>query len=55
MESIWATIFRVETHKTAYDGFKDVDGANNDSNTGFRKNLIYLKFVTLVIIISRTF
>ena len=26
-----------ETHKTAYDGHKDIDG-NNDSNTGFRKN-----------------
>jgi len=28
-----------ETHKTAYDGFKDIDaGAGNDTNSGFRKN-----------------
>jgi Fe(3+) dicitrate transport protein len=30
-----------ETHKTAYDGHKDIDagtGAGNDDNTGFRKN-----------------
>tara|TARA_Y100000768_G_scaffold376884_1_gene349458 strand:- start:5797 stop:7755 length:1959 start_codon:yes stop_codon:yes gene_type:complete len=28
-----------ETHKTSYDGHKDVDaGAGNDTNTGFRKN-----------------
>ena len=29
----------IETHKTAYDGHKDIDaGAGNDDNTGFRKN-----------------
>ena len=28
-----------ETHKTAYDGHKDIDaGAGNDTNSGFRKN-----------------
>ncbi len=30
--------FVFETHKVGYDGYKDVDGANNDDNTGFRKN-----------------
>ena len=28
-----------ETHKTAYDGHKDIDaGSGNDTNSGFRKN-----------------
>jgi len=28
-----------ETHKTAYDGFKEIDaGSGNDTNSGFRKN-----------------
>ena len=28
-----------ETHKTAYDGHKDIDaGAGNDTNSWFRKN-----------------
>ena len=40
-----------ETHKTAYDGHKDIDaGSGNDTNSGFRKTLIYLKFVTMAII-----
>jgi Fe(3+) dicitrate transport protein len=33
--------FVAESHKTAYDGHKDIDagsGAGNDDNTGFRKN-----------------
>ena len=33
--------FVVESHKTAYDGHKEIDagtGAGNDDNTGFRKN-----------------
>ena len=31
--------FVVETHKTAYDGHKDIDaGSGNDTNSGFRKN-----------------
>ena len=29
----------IETHKTAYDGHKDIDaGSDNDTNSGFRKN-----------------
>tara|TARA_B100002019_G_scaffold118541_1_gene101755 strand:+ start:1413 stop:3641 length:2229 start_codon:yes stop_codon:yes gene_type:complete len=29
----------IETHKTAYDGHKDIDaGSGNDTNSGFRKN-----------------
>ena len=28
-----------ETHKTAYDGFKEIDAVSgNDTNSGFRKN-----------------
>ena len=31
--------FVVESHKTAYDGHKEIDaGAGNDTNSGFRKN-----------------
>ena len=30
--------FVVESHKTAYDGHKDIDTVANDTNTGFRKN-----------------
>ena len=31
--------FIVESHKTAYDGHKEIDvGAGNDTNSGFRKN-----------------
>ena len=42
MELLWATIFVVESHKTTYDGHKEIDaGAGNDTNSGFRKNLIF--------------
>ena len=30
--------FVFETHKSTHDGYKNVDGSSNDSNTGFRKN-----------------
>ena len=30
--------FVAESHKTTYDGHKEIDGASNDDNTGFRKN-----------------
>ena len=30
--------FVFETHKTGHGGYKEVDGANNDGETGFRKN-----------------
>ena len=34
-----------ETHKTAYDGHKDIDaGSGNDTNAGFRKNSDLFKF-----------
>jgi Fe(3+) dicitrate transport protein len=37
-DSMGGLSYVFETHKVNYDGHKDVDGAANDGNTGFRKN-----------------
>ena len=38
-DSMGALSYVFETHKTLYDGHKDIDaGAGNDTNSGFRKN-----------------
>ena len=44
MVVLWVISYVIESHKTSYDGYKEIEaGSGNDTNSGFRKNSDYLK------------